>query len=168
MGAADLKFKHPFTCIVSGPTGSGKSSFTLRLLEHLDSLCREPNFGGGIIWCYSEKSAVPEQELAALHIEVRFHEGVPQDFGGNVHGKPCLIILYDLLKELYSKDVCDLFTKGSHHRNISVVLITQNLFHQGRFCRDISLNGEYSVALKNVRDEPIPIPSMPSASRKQW
>jgi hypothetical protein len=27
--------------------------------------------------------------------------------------------------------VCDLFTKGSHHRNISVVLITQNLFHQG-------------------------------------
>jgi hypothetical protein len=90
--------------------------------------------------------------LAALHKEVRFHEGVPQNFG-NVHGKPCLIILDDLLNEVYSKGVCDLFTKGSHHRYISVILITQNLFHQGRFCRDISLNAKYSVALKNVREK---------------
>jgi len=87
-----------------------------------------------------------------LHKNVSFHEGVPQNFG-NEHDKPCLIILDDLLNEVYSKDVCDLFTKGSHHRNISVILITQNLFHQGRFCRDISLNAKYSVALKNVRDK---------------
>jgi len=68
--ADDLKFKHPFTCIVSGPTGSGKSSFTLRLLQYLDSLCTEQNFSGGIIWCYSEKSAVPRRELASLHEDV--------------------------------------------------------------------------------------------------
>ena len=47
--------------------------------------------------------------------------------------------------------MCDLFTKGSNHRNISVILITQNLFHQGKFCRDISLNAKY-IVLKNVRD----------------
>ena len=46
-----------------------------------------------------------------------------------------------------------LFTKGSHHRKISVILITQNLFHQVRFCRDISLNAKYLVLLKNVRDK---------------
>jgi len=85
--AVDLKFKHPFTCIVNRPTGSGKSSFTLRLLQHLDSLYTEPNFSGGIAWCYSEKSVVPRRELASLHKEVIFHEGVPQNFG-NDHGKP--------------------------------------------------------------------------------
>jgi len=67
-------------------------------------------------------------------------------------GKNCLIILDDFLNTAYSKDVCGLFTKGSHHRNISVILITQNLFHQGKFCRDISLNAKYIVVLKNVRD----------------
>jgi len=77
---------------------------------------------------------------------------VPQNFG-NDDGRPCLIILDDLLNEVYSKDVCYIFTKGTHHRNISVILITQNLFHQGRFCRDISLNAKYYVALKNVRDK---------------
>jgi len=54
---------------------------------------------------------------------------------------------------VYSKDIYDRFTKGSHHRNITVTLITQNLFHQGRFCRNISLNAKYSVSLKNVRDK---------------
>jgi len=97
-------------------------------------------------------TAVPRKKLTSLYKNVSFHEAVPQNFG-NEHSKPCLIILDDLLNEVYSKDVCDLFTKGSHHRNISVILITQNLFHQGRFCRDISLNAKYSVALRNVRDK---------------
>jgi len=107
--AADIRFKHPFMCIVNGPSGSGKSSFTLRLVQHLDSLCTEPNFRGRIIWCYSEKSAVPRETLTSLHKNVSFHKGVPQHFG-NDHGRPCLIILDDLINEVYSKDVCDLFT----------------------------------------------------------
>jgi hypothetical protein len=75
---------------------------------------------------------------------------VPEEFE-NEGGKPALIILDDLLTELYSAKVCTLFTKGCHHRNISVILITQNLFYQGRYCRDISLNTKYLVFLKNTR-----------------
>ena len=77
---------------------------------------------------------------------------MPENFT-NTGSKPCLIILDDLLNEVYSKEMCQLFTKGSHHRNISVILITQNLFHQARYCRDISLNAKYIVLLKNIRDK---------------
>ena len=63
------------------------------------------------------------------------------------------MILDDLLTYISSKQVCEMFTRGSHHRNISVILITQNLFHHGRFCRDVSLNAHYIVALKTVRDK---------------
>jgi len=83
---------------------------------------------------------------------IRFNEGVPEDFR-NANGEPCLLIRDDLLNDIYSKKVCDLFTRGSHHRNISFILITQNLFHQGRFCTDISLNTHYIVTLKNVSDK---------------
>jgi hypothetical protein len=62
------------------------------------------------------------------------------------------MILDDLLDVAYSKEECNLFTKGSHHRNISVILITQNLFHQANYCRAISLNAKYMVLLKNVMD----------------
>ena len=121
----DLKFEAPFTCIISGPSGSGKSSFCIRLLQNLDTVCTERHFAGGIIWCYSERVAVPSQGG-----NVRFHEGVPAKFG-DAQCRPCLVILDDPLNVVYSEQVCDLLMKGSHHSNISVILITQNLFHQG-------------------------------------
>jgi hypothetical protein len=104
------------------------------------------------MWCYSERTSVPSQQLATLKTNIKFHEGVPENFD-NAQGRQMLIILVELLNEVYSKDVSVAFTKGSHHRNISVILITQNLFHQGRNARDISLNAKYLVLLKNVRDK---------------
>jgi hypothetical protein len=150
--AGDIRFKHPFTCIVGGPTGSGKSTFCINFLQNLDTLCTEPEFAGGIVWCYSEQSAVPIQKLKALRNKnVQIRKGVPDDFK-NTAGKPCLFILDDLLNEVFSRAVCDLFTRGSHHRNLSVILFTQNFFHKASHCRNISLNAKYLVALKNVRD----------------
>ena len=55
-----------------------------------------------------------------------------------------LIVLDDLTESAYFKKVSELFTKGPHHRNIIVVLITQNLFHEGPSSRDISLNSKYN------------------------
>ena len=147
----DLKFKVPFTCVISGSSGPGKSSFCVRFLQNLDTLCTKSHIPGGITWCYSERAAVPSSSLAGLN--VRFHEGVPEKIGDAQGGKPCLVILDDLLNTVYLEQVCDLFTKGSHHRNISLILITQNLFHQGKYCRDISLNAKYLVQLKTVRDK---------------
>ena len=85
-------------------------------------------------------------------MNITYQEGLPEKYG-NALGEPSFIILDDLLNQVYSKDVCDLFTKGSHHRNISVLLLTQNLFHQGTNFRDISLNTKYLVVLKNVREK---------------
>ena len=47
----------------------------------------------------------------------------------------------------------NLFTKGSHHRNITVVYIVQNVFDKGKVHRTISLNSDYIVLFKNPRDQ---------------
>ena len=57
--------------------------------------------------------------------------------------KKKLFILDDLMRESSSDVILDLFTKGSHHKNISVIFITQNVFHKGKVLRDISLNRKY-------------------------
>jgi len=118
-----------------------------KFIQNFKSLFTEQEFNGGILWCFGERTAVPARELSELNNTIRVHKDVPENFE-NKNGKPCLIILDDLLDVAYSKDVCDLFTKGSHHRNISVILITQNLFHQANYFRYISLNAKYLVFLK--------------------
>ena len=51
------------------------------------------------------------------------------------------------------KRISDLLTKGSHHRNLSMIYIVQNRFHQGRETRNISLNAHYIVLFKSPRDK---------------
>jgi hypothetical protein len=61
----DLRFKHPFSCIIAGPSASGKSSFCIQLLQNLKSLCTKPSFDGGILWCYGEDNTVPSLPFAS-------------------------------------------------------------------------------------------------------
>jgi len=105
----DHKFKHPFTCTLRGPSGSGTSSLCIRFLQNVDALCTERDFDGGVIWCYSEKTAVPSTKVLSKR-NVLFNEVVPTDFE-NARDTPCLVIFYDLLNDDYSKHVCDLFKK---------------------------------------------------------
>ena len=98
-----------------------------------------------IVWCHSENNATHHLK------NVSFVKGVP-DFE-NPKNVPTLIVLDDLMDYAYSTKVSELFTKLSHKRTISLVLITQNLFHQGPSSRDITLNSKYAVVFKNPRDK---------------
>ena len=51
-----------------------------------------------------------------------------------------------------SKSVADLFTRGSQHRNLTVIYLVQNVYNQGKSQRTISLNSHYSVVFRNGRD----------------
>ena len=51
-----------------------------------------------------------------------------------------------------STSVADLFTKGSHSRNLTVIYLVQNVNNQGKSQRTISLNSHYSVVFPNSRD----------------
>ena len=45
-----------------------------------------------------------------------------------------------------------MFTRGCH-MNFSVIFLAQNLFHQGKHSRSMSLNTDYMILFKNVRDK---------------
>ncbi|XP_067685645.1 uncharacterized protein [Haliotis asinina] len=68
-------------------------------------------------------------------------------------GQHGLIILDDLLHQVLSSNNMELlFTQGCHHRRLSVIFITQNLYGQGKSAGTIALNTWYLVLFKNVRD----------------
>ena len=64
-----------------------------------------------------------------------------------------VLIIDDLMDEAGDdKSVTDLFTKGSHHMNISIIYIVQNIFPKGRESQTISLNAHYMFLFKNPHD----------------
>lgn len=143
----DTRWKHPFSAIVAGPSGCGKSNFVKNFLRYARDMC-DTEFER-IVWHYAEWQPL-YSEATATGIEYR--EGLPEPADYDGDSKPKLLIIDDLMRESSNGVVIDLFTKGCHHKNMSVFLITQNLFHQGRGQRDISLNANYIVFFKNPRD----------------
>jgi len=139
-----LPFKHPFTCIVSGPTQCGKTTFILKLISDAQTIIEPPP--ERIVYCYGEY----QHAFDTVRNRVDFHEGLPDvnQFDGRSRA---LLILDDLMAEA-DDSIANVFTKISHHRNVSVIFLTQNLFHKNKHMRTISLNAHYLVLFKNPRD----------------
>lgn len=142
----DPSLIHPFTAMVVGPTQCGKTRFVLKMLQCAESFIQPPP--ERIVWCYGcyQESF---RDMQGRH-EIEFHEGLPDD--SVLDGRRrTLLIIDDLMSETDSR-VTNIFTRGSHHKNASVVYISQNLYSKGRENRTISLNTHYLVLFKNPRD----------------
>jgi hypothetical protein len=72
-----------------------------------------------IVWSPHENNA-PRQLK-----NVTFIKGVPEF--EKTENVPSLTVLDDLMDSAYSAKVSQLFAKGSHHRNISLILVTKFL-----------------------------------------
>ena len=140
----DPRWQHPFTCIVAGPTGCGKTTFVARLLRNASAMIDPPP--ERITWYYGEwQSAYENLDVPNMRLE----EGRPTSF--DTDGKRGLVVLDDLMAETDGR-VTNLFTKKSHHSDTSVIYLVQNLFPKNKESRTISLNSQYMVVFKNPRD----------------
>ena len=100
-------------------------------------------------------AACVHRNLVAMpHIE--FVKGIPTalEQGSYVDvNKRNLIVFEDqMIDASKDKRIVNLFNRGSHHRNLRVIYNVQNLFHQGKGSRSISLNSHYLALFKNPRD----------------
>ena len=136
LGAQEIKVSSdfgkiicPFRLLVSGPTMSGKSTFSLELIRHR-LIVFDKEFSR-IIYALPDDSIhlhedfVKDLEKAYRNIEIV--EGLPKV--GDLHLKEDkfhkLLIIYDLMSSVFdSQTMMDLITKDSHHCNCSVVIIS--------------------------------------------
>ena len=133
-----FRSEHPFTATIAGMTGSGKTAWVRSLLQQAsETIYRPPE---RIVWCYSQwQLAYTEMLVAMPHIE--FVKGIPtaleQDSYFDVNKRNLIVFDDQMIDASKDKRIVNLFTRGSHHRNLSVIYIVQNLFHQGKGSRNI-------------------------------
>ena len=142
-------FGHPFSMIVAGPSRSGKTYWVINLL--LNAKERIKPIPGKIVYCYAHWQ--PKYDVLKKHNPtVQWHEGMPtKSYLDEI--SDAIVILDDLMADsVNNQSVMSIFTERSHHQNISVVLLLQNLFHQGKQSRSINTNAQFLVLFKNPRD----------------
>lgn len=109
-----------------------------------------------IIYAYGIHQSAFE-DLEDAHPNLVLHQGLPTEAYFREECDPThhsVLVLDDLIEDVAaSKDMCNLFIRGVHHRNITTILLYQNLFLQSKYMRTISLNISYYVFLKSYRDQ---------------
>ena len=142
--------RQPASVIVAGPSGSGKSELVEKLLKEKTLFDPPPK---KVVYCYDRW----QSRFDRMKKHIIFYKGLPPEgalvkwFKPEHHG---ILILDDLMEESGSdKRVLDLFTKDSHHRGITALYITQDLFPPGKFAKTINRNAHYVICFKSPRDK---------------
>lgn len=139
-----FKFQHPFSMVVSVPSGNGKMEWTRKLL--LPYLVRPPS--ERVIWCFGQWQPLYD-EIQYIILCIEFEHGIPDNLNSFEYinaNKRNLLVFDELMTEAKcDQRIADLFTKSSHHRSISIVYLNQNLSRQGKYSRDIAYNTQYLV-----------------------
>lgn len=144
----EIRWKHPKTIIVSGASNTGKSTIIFQIIRNRDELLMSENR-------LPVRYHLPEQHRIAVDEDIRqdnlvkFYEGLPEF--NSIH-EPCIVVLDDMTSQI-NESVVEAYTRHSHHRQITVVLVTHNLFHaeNRNLYRTISLNTNLFFLTANVR-----------------
>ncbi len=162
MTSVQIPFRHPTTVLTAGPTGCGKTQFLLRLIA-AKAIQPPPE---RIVCVYGEwQDAYDDlrnitQKLSAqlqfIHNpNAEEMEKLYESFNSRTRN---LLIIDDQMANTQIKSdqgssITKLFTQGSHHRNLTIIYIVQNIFNQSKEMRNVSLNSHYLVLFKNPRDK---------------
>ena len=135
-------FESPFTAIISGASGTGKTEWIKKLLKNKDAMINEPP--QHILYCYGE---INPEILKLKHDGIEIFHGVPTRDDIAKREKNLLLILDDLISDIDPKFLEILYIRGSHHWNVSVITVTQNLFDKN--IKVARINSHYLILMKN-------------------
>lgn len=138
----DLKFRHPCNIIVNGASGSGKTEWCLNFLKSYEHVLNEPM--EHVMYCYGVHNS-RVFDIERMGIET--FEGLPTLELLKSKPKPLMCIFDDLMLESKSDYLSTLFTRASHHFNMTIVFLTQQLFSKElKVARN---NAHYLVLLRD-------------------
>ena len=149
-----LQFESPTSILIVGPSSSGKTELTKKLLLNKDGVFKSKV--SKIMLCYNVWQNTYE-DLKSKMPDIQFYKGLPnandiEEWGASKQHK--ILVMDDLMMEAANNlEVVNLFCVGSHHMNITVIHLVQNLFAKGRIMKSLSLNCHYFILFRNNRDQ---------------
>jgi uridine kinase len=154
----DTRLKTSFNCLVSGPTGSGKTTFVKNLLSIGDQIFTEKPTRVFLFYKAMQDMYLEMEKDGLIHEMIDIQERMPSldaihDMVSPFKNDGGSMIIFDDSMSSVNSDFELLFCNLSHHDKCSIIFMTQNLFFQDKSFRTMSLNSQYIVLMKNDRDK---------------
>lgn len=132
-------------------TSSGKTTLLTRILRNAQEMFTPcpPN----LYVIYSEDQTAYDEIKNMSHFKrIEFIKGSKEVLEKYEFERlsNCILIIDDLMSEIVNdKRVKNVFTKLSHHRNITLISLLQNMFPRGNYSKDMRLNLHYCIIMKS-------------------
>ena len=141
--------RHPARILIFGPSSSGKSTLVSKILDN-QSLIFDQVFDR-IIYC-SDGSSLFTQNT---NLPIENYEIYDKTLFNTLDSRQnnCLIIDDFMHRAADDIQISELFTKRSHHQNVTIIFLLQNLFPKSKFMSDIKRNANYIFLMSNPSDE---------------
>ena len=147
----DLRLIQNFKILVSGPSRCGKTWFTFNLIKNIRKISQD--VPEKIVYVYSARQAGYEDWLKYVDHLVIADETAIDKVLTLAKSNKLLVIFDDLIHSDLLKDIAKLFTIDGRHMKMSLVFLTQRLFVQNEFYKQISRNSDYFVLFRNPRNQ---------------
>ena len=146
----DIRLKENFKLFVTGPSRCGKTFFVCDLLQNINSFCKTPPVS--VIYVYKVWQEKFEEMKNYVHKFIMDGDHVMDRIKENLFGKSTLLIFDDLLHSKALKEISTLFIVDARHQNLSLIFLTQKMFVNNEYFRQISQNSDYFCIFKNPRN----------------
>eukprot|EP00794_Sanderia_malayensis_P021233 gene21233-biopygen16271 len=165
----DFRFKTPFTVMLAGKTKSGKTELVLDILQQWRFITDDTAgaYTKKLYWFYGTRSE--DQINRAKHIWDGFRDELQDgDDTKNIAWHPvkgvesqeaqtrieemsdAIVVFDDLMTEMTKSDkMSQFFTRESHHRNLCMFFVWQDIFPQQKHAAMISKNTDYKIIFDN-------------------
>ena len=146
----DVRLKENFKVFISGPSRCGKTFFISKLLENIETFAKEPP--ETILYIYKVWQSKFDEMKSVVNGFIEDNENIIQQIKGISHGQRIFVIFDDMINSKSLVDIATLFTVDGRHMNMSMVFLTQRMFVNNEYFRQISQNCDYFCVFKNPRN----------------
>ena len=149
----DIRLKENFKLFISGPSRCGKTFFVSELLENISTFAKEPP--ETVVYVYKVWQSKFDEMKTCVEYFIEDNDGdenVVQQLKDIARGQRIFVIFDDLINSKSLVEIATLFTVDGRHMNMSMAFLSQRMFVNNEYFRQISQNCDYFCVFKNPRN----------------
>ena len=121
----DIRFKTPFSLILAGASGSGKTTWLENFLKVIDKITDGGEKYQTLLWFSgSNQPELVKRIKSSFKGTTRVFDAIDKEIYSKIEeeGKHSIIVIDDLMHEMSgNQDIGKLFTKGRSHLNCNIL-----------------------------------------------